>query len=119
AEFCAYKSAVYFNADYSSSTGCEVWKLDTAGATGIQLLSSNQYHVNIYPNPSSGTFNLQISENENTSIEVYNAIGQKVLTQKLQSNVTELNLVDFNSGIYNVRIIKDNELVYQTKMIKL
>jgi type IX secretion system substrate protein len=75
--------------------------------------------VNVYPNPSNGTFNIQLSNYDNASIEVYNALGQKVLSQTLQTNLTQLNLADFSNGMYQLRVIKNNATVYQTKISKV
>lgn len=113
-----YNNSVYFNADYDTRS-CEVWKLDTIATTGIPALIDNQYQVTVYPNPSTNIIHIQINENENTSVELYNTIGQKIFTQKLQARVTELNISDLNSGIYTAQIIKDNQPVYQIKLIKL
>ena len=87
--------------------------------TSINQVSGNSYQVAVYPNPSNGMFNLQISNYENASVEVYNAIGQKVLTQALQTNTTQLSLIDFSSGVYQLRVIKNNAPVYQTKISKV
>jgi ELWxxDGT repeat protein len=118
AQLFAYKNALYFNADYDTYD-CEVWKLDTTSATGITSITENKYHVSIYPNPGSGVFNLQINESDNTSIEIYNVIGEKVLVYRLQNSLSEFDLSNFNSGVYNIRVIKNNALVYRTKLIKI
>lgn len=118
AQIQTYGNSVYFNADYDTRS-CEVWKLDTTATAGIQALVDNKYQVTIYPNPSANIIHIQINENENASIELYNTLGQKIYIQKLQAHETELNIDDLTSGIYTAQIIKDNQPVYQTKLIKL
>ena len=118
AQIQTFNNSVYFNADYDTRS-CEVWKLDTLASTGIKALSDNKYQVTVYPNPSTNIIHIQINENENTSIELYNTIGQKIFAQKLQAHETELNIGDLSSGIYTAQIIKDNQPVYQIKLIKL
>jgi len=86
--------------------------------TGIkQLLGSNA--VSIYPNPNNGMFTIQLKEYENTSVEIYNTIGQRVFTQALQNNLTQLDLNSYANGMYQLRVIKNNSPVYQTKISKL
>ncbi len=115
--FATLNSALYFNADYDASN-CEVWKLDTLGNVGITSYTENKYHVSVYPNPNNGVFNLQISGNENTQVEIYNALGQLVLVQNVEANSIQLNILSFNSGIYHIRVLKNNSPIYQTKIIK-
>ena len=86
--------------------------------TGINKVGSIG-QVMVYPNPSTGTFNIQVSNYDNANLEVYNALGQKVLSQTLQTNITQLNLADFSNGIYQLRVVKNNATVYQTKISKV
>jgi len=89
-----------------------------AQTTGINQIEGINKQIFIYPNPNNGSFNLKLNEYENTSIEVYNAIGQKMLSQTLQTNLTQLNLTGFSNGIYQLRVLKNTILVYQTKVVK-
>lgn len=86
--------------------------------TNISQLLAKNNQINIYPNPNNGNFTILINNYENTSIEVYNAIGQKVSTQTLQTNFTPLNISNFSNGIYQLRVLKTNNLIYQTKVVK-
>ena len=85
--------------------------------TNISQFTKNS-RVSIYPNPSNGNFNVVLNEYEGTNLEVYNSIGQKVWAQTLQTNLTQLNLVNFSNGIYQLRILKGNSFIYQTKVVK-
>ncbi len=73
--------------------------------------------VSIYPNPNNGTFNVNIANNEPAKIEIVDVIGQIMLretcTNKKVIN-TENNLL---SGVYLCKIIQNNKVVYQTKLI--
>ena len=87
--------------------------------TGInQLAAMNNKQVIVYPNPNNGIFYVQINEFESTSIEIYNVIGQKVFEQVLQNNLEQINLSTLTEGIYQIKVLKNNNTVYQTKIIK-
>ena len=59
--------------------------------------------INVYPNPANGSFNVTL--NNQSNVNIYNAVGQLV---KTYNNVTEVN-VNLESGIYFVNA--DNQTV--------
>ena len=83
-----------------------------------QITTANNYQVVVYPNPNSGIVNLQMNDYEKATVEVYSVIGQKVYTQQMQNNVQQLNLTALADGVYQIRVVKNNNSVYQTKIIK-
>jgi len=67
----------------------------------------------IYPNPSSGIFNIQIKDNQMPiSIEVYNILGKMVLSQVANSNNINLDLSNYENGVYilNLNFINKNSI---------
>lgn len=74
----------------------------------------------LYPNPNNGKFNLLMKNltKDKIDLEIYNLQGEIVFTIKdftLQASC-EINLPDFQRGIYFVRAI-DGEKVYSQKMV--
>ena len=90
-----------------------------AHTTGINKLTGSEAQVKVYPNPNNGVFNIQMNEYENAQVEIYNVIGQRVYSHILQNNLEQINLgVLLTEGIYQVRVLKNSNTVYQTKLIK-
>ncbi|MCK5788417.1 MAG: T9SS type A sorting domain-containing protein, partial [Chlamydiia bacterium] len=71
--------------------------------------------VNIYPNPAYNT--LHIETPEQSEIEIFNYLGQKVYQQDAKSDVEILDINSWKSGIYMIRI-KTNQQIYTQKLIK-
>jgi hypothetical protein len=74
----------------------------------------------VYPNPSTGKFNIKSSVNSRQSlVEVYNMIGEKILSQLATYNSPlTINLADQPNGVYFYRLLnKDNELVASGKLM--
>lgn len=62
--------------------------------------------LSVYPNPSSGIYQVQLSNNlEATSISVYDLIGNVIMTNpNLNSNQAEINLENSANGIYFLEV---------------
>ena len=63
--------------------------------------------LKVYPNPANDYLTV---EGKMTSIEVYNTVGQCMLTKQVNGN-TQIDLAGFNSGIYFLRVSNNGETV--------
>ena len=72
---------------------------------GIDDVESLQ--VNIYPNPASRYINIE-SADAISSVVIYNAIGQQVLTRTVNANATQLDLGNLAIGTYTMAILSAN-----------
>jgi hypothetical protein len=74
--------------------------------------------IDIYPNPSNGTFTINLSHlnTATANIEVYNLLGELVFSEQAQPLAVPIHRVDLNTiqnGIYMVNIKADNTYVTQ------
>lgn len=70
------------------------------------VLSSGEFIpliFNIYPNPTSKNLNIQLSNSELQNVNIYNNLGQKVLSKKS----LEINIENLKSGIYILEVISN------------
>ena len=70
----------------------------------------------LYPNPASTTINLK-GLSVISSVEVFNALGQKVITTTPNSDELQLNVSGLQSGLYIMNTIADGKMTTQ-KFIK-
>ncbi|EDP70233.1 50S ribosomal protein L31 type B [Flavobacteriales bacterium ALC-1] len=64
--------------------------------------------VKIYPNPTKNLININLTQNIETTVEIYDVLGKKVLFRKINKS-TSLNTSSFKSGLYLMKFIqKDN-----------
>lgn len=88
--------------------------------TGIEPRLGKNESFNIYPNPSSGIFNVYSdSRYKELQIEVYNSIGQLVVKECTVDSHTIISFSDFTSGIYYLKIMHGTELLYFGKIISV
>ncbi len=91
--------------------------------TSVATPMSNSYapsDIQIYPNPAKEFVIVKRPELLNISrIEVYNMLGLKVVTQKVDPDNTNnrVDLLDLAKGVYMLRIFDNNNNVILTKSI--
>ncbi|MDD3741648.1 MAG: T9SS type A sorting domain-containing protein, partial [Bacteroidales bacterium] len=80
--------------------------------------------VNVYPNPAVDNLYLDLAElvsstyfgsaqhkplsHQSLKCEIYNSVGQLVETVQLSNNLTVINVKDFASGVYQIKITEEN-----------
>lgn len=84
-----------------------------ASSVGVNEIN-NEYSNIIYPNPSSGIFIIEAKGD----LEIYNVMGEKVFSQKLVTDKTEINLSNQAKGIYFVQIKSGEQIISQKIIIQ-
>jgi hypothetical protein len=87
--------------------------------SGVEEAEQNQGTFNIYPNPSNGTFTFAhtLHTNQMAHVEVYDLLGQCILTKHFRGSAPlEVDLTGVSSGLYTARILIDNELKFSEKV---
>jgi CotH kinase protein/Lamin Tail Domain/Secretion system C-terminal sorting domain len=60
-------------------------------------------HFNIYPNPSENWFIIESDSDEDIIYNIYNTIGQPVLSGVMESRSKTINIKNWTSGLYFIR----------------
>ncbi len=99
----------------------DLFEVVDSGATAIQPVNANEVSLKAFPNPFNSEVFIQIknSTDTNASIEIIDAMGQMVFTQK----ITGANeVVHFNeklsSGIYLAKLLQNNNVVKTLKLLR-
>jgi hypothetical protein len=86
--------------------------------TSIESKNSAK-NLNVFPNPANDKLMISnLSDVERAVINIYNSIGETVLTQQIQANVNGINTIEINqlaAGLYTVELI-DNNIKSTTKL---
>lgn len=77
---------------------------------------NNSNQILIYPNPSSHEFTIKLNNLPESTITLYNNLGQVILNETLNSNEQTISTVNLDSGIYLV-VIKSIQAVIQTQRL--
>lgn len=91
----------------------------TTGNACVTLGNSdfeNVTSITIYPNPSTGIFN--IVSQQNASVEIYDLLGKLVYNQSLVSGTNSIDISNFNAGVYLLKATDANGNSETHKLIK-
>ncbi len=79
--------------------------------TGINELANTNFSV--YPNPA--TDNILVNNVvKGSTLEVVNALGQVVYSEVISNTKSNVNVANFNNGLYMIRITNGNEVITNT-----
>ena len=70
---------------------------ETAGVEDESLVT-----LNMYPNPASDVLNISAQSTINT-VEIFNVLGQKVISMQVENTSAEINVSNLNAGIYLIK----------------
>lgn len=104
-EWYYYKVVAYYqdidcmSAPAKSKFGNEYF-VKICSPTGIETNAEQQ--VTVYPNPVDD--NLKIEANNIKNVTVLNLMGQKVYESEVNANEVNLNMSDFQSGVYMIQV---------------
>lgn len=93
----------------TSNNGCGALSLDDFEAINA---------IAIYPNPVSNYFQITSPLIPVDEVEVFNALGQLVSTQKLVGINAQVNVSELAAGTYYLRIYNEGAFVKSAKIIK-
>lgn len=81
------------------------------------LVSLNNKDVKLYPNPASGFVKLDFPNGHRPLIEIYNAMGELMYSEKAISNSTTLSTENWARGIYFVSLSQGAEKLVKKLVI--
>ncbi len=80
-----------------------------------QVSADDEFYI--FPNPTTGLINLQLSQSGLT-LSVYDAVGREVYHNTTESLTTSINIGNHPAGIYLVKISGQNNYSKVTRIIK-
>lgn len=95
-------TSIYMVKAYAIINGDTYYGPETTFNTWTWGVDELEQTLKIYPNPTSEMLNVQAEGM--TRVEVYNALGQQLLSQKADGNTVQINTESLNGGVYFLRI---------------
>ncbi|KGO83817.1 hypothetical protein Q762_00790 [Flavobacterium cauense R2A-7] len=98
------------------------WKSGSTVTTGNTCATlgntdfENIAKITVYPNPSTGVFN--IVSQQDLVVEVYDLVGKLVLNQKIAIGTNSVDISNFSSGVYLLKAFDNSGNSESYKLIK-
>ncbi len=82
-------------------------------AVSVSIEDLSNYGINIYPNPSNGMFYIELAKSiSKANVSILDMTGKLIYTNKLNSNLNEIDLSSQAKGIYFIKFnISDETLI--------
>ena len=74
--------------------------------------------VSLYPNPSNELINISFGEDRLSKLELFDITGKLLFKKELNSNTYTLNIANYSSGTYLVKVYNQNNASLNKKIIK-
>jgi hypothetical protein len=91
------------------------------GAVGITN-SETTANLTLYPNPTTGILNIQCTTNDaqwkNAEIQLFDIYGRRLQVVEVTSDVTQIDLSRYSTGIYVVKLVNEGKVVSVRKVVK-
>ncbi|MFM8433600.1 MAG: T9SS type A sorting domain-containing protein [Bacteroidota bacterium] len=106
-----------------TATACYTLNIATITATrmmapGTDVYSQKTDDIRLYPNPASGSVNLELQDVEGTvRITIMNLLGEKIFDQFSEQKNLRIDLSALQAGLYLVNVIGVNGTVIREKLI--
>ena len=84
--------------------------------TALSVDSFNLAAVKLHPNPLQGTI-LNVSTSQTLEMTIYDVLGKKILSTKINTTTTKVDVGSLNKGVYLVNL-KSNNASITKKLIK-
>lgn len=95
-------SSIYMVRAFAVVNGQTYYGQETTFQTWTEGVSELESSLKLYPNPTSNVLNIEGEGMAN--IEVYNTVGQFVMSQEVGGNAVQINTESLNNGVYFLRI---------------
>lgn len=92
------------------STSVAVNAQSTSGFTTGNT-PTQQTEFSISPNPGTNELNIRLTKKKTANVEVYNLLGKKVFSGKLNAMSSTIDITKWKSGIYLVKVVTDSKSI--------
>lgn len=84
---------------------------------GVENNTDVKETFKVYPNPANSEVSIVLNDTELSTIEIVDVTGKIIYTNKI-NNTTQINVSDWEKGVYIVRLISNNKVTTQSLIVE-
>ena len=96
----------------------DVWLIKTGANPSSIDEVSKKYMTKIYPNPTKDMISIEVENQDNATIEIYNISGKLIFSKELDSKVEKIDVSGLPEGIYVVKVLQNNTVNFGKLVIR-
>lgn len=100
------ESTMYAVKAYAVVDGMTLYGDEIHFHTWTEGVGELENSLKVYPNPANEMLNV---EGNMTALEVYNTLGQRLITKQVEGNGAQVNLSGLDNGVYFLRVSNNGE----------
>jgi uncharacterized repeat protein (TIGR01451 family) len=86
----------------------------------VGIADANALNIALYPNPAQQTVTIEMAQlPANATIEIYDAVGKRVINLTLNNEKTTINIAQLQAGIYTCKISSNGTRLATSRITKL
>jgi hypothetical protein len=105
---------VYSVPGTNGCTGRDTAWVVVSSCTGIEITENSNIHI--YPNPTTGTLNIEMAKEGQYELSIMNALGKKVFGMSSGNRYQQMDIGRYHSGVYMVSVVQ-GQSVHCMKLI--
>lgn len=79
--------------------------------TDVAEYNTPTNRLQVFPNPSTGQFTVQLDGTEEFEVQVYNNMGQLLFAKTARADKLSINLSNYKDGLYVLKVITNNQIL--------
>lgn len=107
---------------YVTTSEARLWRVDDVVVSAIKTTTSSgevlKPKIKIYPNPASEVLTIVNENNMPFTLNIYNTVGAKVLSENEPNSGIRLDISNLTKGVYIIELKHENNTTTHTKLIK-
>lgn len=114
-----FKARAYYKLLHPDAYYDDSWTCIQSGVVYRNKPSVSIDYCTLFPNPTTGKFQLDYSISSDAILEIIDGTGRVVLNSKISSEKSNesIDLSSYQNGLYYCRIINDNGVIFQKKVV--
>lgn len=92
----------------------------TCPTLGTEELSDNMNHIQVYPNPFTGSTKVLVKNLKGEGkMEIRNNIGELIAVRYIGGEINEFDFTDLPKGLYFLNLYQNNQLITVKKLVSI